>query len=111
MPHTQILDRSHEVAWRDGSKVELHHVQVNGAPDTYLRAIHHKPDSWAIFDLRKVARQLGEDIAGAPHRDAPGLVFYTLRQAYATAADFTAAALRVASTVWAMDLAAEAHAT
>lgn len=89
----EVLAQRHEVMWPDGTAVNLHPVRVAGVPDTYLRALQLDAQCWVIFDLRRVARQLGEDIARSPARDAIGLVFYTLRQAYPSAGYFRQAVL------------------
>ena len=104
----EVLAQRYEVMWRDGSAINLHPVQVAGAPDTYLRGLQLDPHSWVIFDLRKLAPQLGKDIAQAPARDVVGLVFYTLRQAYPSASYFLQAAVTRADQALLCDFGREA---
>ncbi len=84
----EVLAQRFEVMWPDGSFVHLHLVRQYGLPATYLRAVRHPIGHFVLFDVRSVVRQLGPDIAAAPERDAPGLVFYALRGALPNAEAF-----------------------
>lgn len=97
-----VLPRRHEVMWADGSSIGLHLVSLldAGPPDTFLRAIQHDGQHWVIFDLRDVNKQLDAEIRSHLPRDVPGLVFYTLRLQYASAAEFSAAALTAFKAAW-----------
>jgi hypothetical protein len=91
-PAVSVLPTRHEVLWKDGSAVGLQPVQVLGAPHKYLRALPGADAMPIVVDLRELAPSLAEDIPRALPRDLVGLVFYTLRHRYSSAADFTAAA-------------------
>jgi hypothetical protein len=66
-------------------------VRCYGLRERYLRAMavtmptrrrgggFERADAFVVFDLRRLARELGPDIPGYLDRDVPGLVKYTLR--------------------------------
>lgn len=79
----------HEVMFKDGRIVGLHPVTVDGQGRMFLRALQHEGLRWVVFDLRRAAPAIEPDLLAAPPRDVPGIVFYTLRGAFPTAAGFT----------------------
>lgn len=95
--HT-VLTESHLVAWADGSTLRLHLVANGGGLDPLLRAWHctgpgaaAAPDgsgTWWLLDLPRVLPHLAADIRVRESRDAFGLIYYTLRLEYASAAGF-----------------------
>lgn len=84
MEHTVGAQR-YEVMFRDGTHVTLHPVFEAGAPVLFLRALRLPKNVTIVFDVRQLVRQLGEDLCMAAPRDVPGLVYYSLRHAFATA--------------------------
>ncbi len=85
----RVLAPRHEVMWRDGTTAYLHPVMQGDVPSPMLRAVHHEGLRWIILDLRAHSGEIEADLKGSLERDAPGIVFYTLRQAHRTARDFT----------------------
>ena len=83
-----VLTRRYEIQFADGTAVWLHDVIHQGAPATFLRALVTPGDvaSVIVFDTRKLDDGLDEDLRACPRRDAPGIVFYTLRARFKTAA-------------------------
>ncbi|KQV85458.1 hypothetical protein [Rhizobacter sp. Root1221] len=73
-----------EIMLRDGSAVTLLPVFQHGEPCPYHRAVKLN-GAVRVIDIRHLVRQLGDDIAAAPSRDVPGLVFFTLRAAFPSA--------------------------
>ena len=99
----QVLAQRFEVMFRDGSTVQLHpvtHTEAPGACDTFLRAIHHEGLRWIVFDLRHLSAEVEADILRLLPRDTPGVVFYTLRQSFATAAALLVRVQDCAKAVW-----------
>lgn len=96
----QVLAQRYEVEWKDGSSVWLHALGVCGIEDPFLRAIQHQPNHWIVVDLRDLARSLEADIKRLRRQDAIGVVFYTLRLGYASAAAFLAAAIERNKAAW-----------
>ena len=79
----------HEVDLPDHSLHAFHYVRDPGEPtprSTFLRAITLPDDHTYIVDLRHLAPALRLEFPGALERDRPGLVKYTLRPLYPTAA-------------------------
>jgi hypothetical protein len=73
------------VQLRDESVVHLLPVFEHGAPSRYHRAVRTGAVT-RVVDVRRLARQLGVDLGIAAARDVPGLVHFTLRLTYPTAA-------------------------
>lgn len=96
----QVLAQRHEVMWRDGTSVTLHPIQSHGLPMAMLRALAQPGGLLLLVDLSKLVPRLGADLPASPARDVPGLVFYTLRQAYGSAPAFIADAQRKATGSW-----------
>lgn len=86
-----IAPARHEIMWRDGSAIGVHPVLRDGVPEMYLRALPGQPA--IVIDLRRVAPGIEQDMAPAPQRDRPGIVFFTLRHRYRNAAHFCDAAV------------------
>lgn len=84
----QVLAQRYEVMWRDGSAVHLHPVLRAGVRDTFVRAFLHQGTRWVLTDLRHHGAELEADVLRLQPRDTPGVIFYTLRQAYPTAQAF-----------------------
>lgn len=100
MPHhdTRVIDSSgpwrvlaqrHEVMFRDGSAVHLHPVLQGDVPMPMHRALHHEGLRWIVLDLRQHGSEIEHDLSSTAERDAPGIVFYTLRQMHPAARHFT----------------------
>lgn len=85
----RVLAPRHEVMWRDGTTVHLHPVLQGDVLMPMHRAIRHEGLQWIVFDLRRHSGEIEADLKGSLERDAPGIVFYTLRQVHRTARDFT----------------------
>lgn len=77
----------HPVNLRDGSTHRLVQLHDGGTPSPHLRALV-VPGSkrLQVFDVRRLARTLAAELPAAPARDVPGLVLFTLRGIYPTAA-------------------------
>lgn len=81
-----VLTESAGVSFADLSSLDLHRVDTSsGLTTPYLRAVHEGPGVLLIFDVRDVAHGLRDTLKAAPARDAQGLIYYALRQAYDTA--------------------------
>ena len=96
----EVLGQRFEVMFRDGMAVQLHPVQAHGQPLAMLRALELPGCNLALVDLSRLVHTLGAELRTCPPRDVPGLVFYTLRQAYPTSALFVAAVERHACGNW-----------
>lgn len=75
-----------EILFGDGSTIGLHPVLRDGSQQMFLRALRHGACSLIVFDLRDVCKELDAEIRKTHERDVPGLVFYTLRQKFCSAA-------------------------
>lgn len=96
----EVLAQRHEVMWRDGSSVQLHPVHRGGRPMVMLRAVRHPGGQLLLVELPRLVRRLDAELRATPERDVVGHVFYTLREAFATAPTFLQAAHRLASGTW-----------
>lgn len=74
-----------DVQLHDGSRLTLLPLFEHGEPSRFHRAVRTGRALRAV-DVRRLVRQLGDDLVAAPARDVPGLVQFTLRLAYPTAA-------------------------
>lgn len=92
MPH-RVLPARHEIMWRDGTAIGVHPVEVAGVPCRFLRAVPGPDLQPVVIDLRRLVPGIDQDLATAPERDRPGVVFYSLRHRYRSARDFMDAAL------------------
>ena len=88
--HT-VQGQRFEIMFPDGSTIGLHPVLHDGLPQMFLRALRHGPTRLIVFDLRDVCKDLDVEIRKTAARDVPGVVFYTLRQRFGTAAECCAA--------------------
>lgn len=84
----QVLAQRFEIMFKDGTTVGLHPVSASGAPQMFLRAVHHEGLQWVVFDLRHLAPEVEADVLRLHARDTPGIVFYTLRRQFPTVAAF-----------------------
>lgn len=84
-----VTSQRMEVMFPDGTAVVLHTVLENGAPSLTLRALR-QGETYLVFDVRRLAPQLARDLPPCPARDVIGLVFFTFRQAFTHAGEFTA---------------------
>ena len=73
--------------------VGVHIVRLNGHEAMYLRAVAHDDARLIVFDLRDVHDDF-EKISATAAIDVPGLILYTLRQAFASRAEALAAMMR-----------------
>lgn len=90
------LGAIHLVHLRDGSVQQLVQLHERGTPSPYLRALAMPgSDRLQVFDVRRIARSLAEDLPAAPARDVAGLVLFTLRSKYPTGAALRAAVAEV----------------
>lgn len=96
----QVLAQRQEVMWRDGTAAVLHPVQAQGRPMVVLRALALASGVLQLVDLERLLPRLGGELRQAPERDQPGLVFFTLRNAWGSASAFQAAAARAARGCW-----------
>lgn len=96
----EVQAQRHEVMWRDGTAVHLHPVHAHGLPMLTLRALACPDGKLQLFDLARLVRHLDGELRTTPARDVPGLVFFTLRQAYGSAAQFAADVERNATGTW-----------
>lgn len=98
-----VLGQRHEVMFADGQAVGLHPVQLRGVPQMFLRCLVHDELHCIVFDLRDLVPALDAELRATHERDVPGLVFYTLRGAFSTAAAFRGRVLRKFHTAWLRD--------
>lgn len=96
----EVLAQRQEIMFRDGTTVQLHPVHARGLPMLTLRALETPGGHLQLIDLARLVRQLDADLRCTQQRDVPGVVFFTLRQAYACAAAFRADVERKASGTW-----------
>jgi len=95
-----VLAQRFEIMFRDGSAVGLHPVALGGEQQMFLRAVQTQGLMWSIFDVRSFSPDVEEDIKRCGPRDAPGVVFFTLRQRFLNANAFLAAAAERARHAW-----------
>ncbi len=91
----QVLAQRHEVMFKDGTAVHLHPVRAAGVQHTFLRAVQCG-DGWQVTDLRSHGPELEDDVLRLQPRDTQGVVFFTLRGAYATRQAFVQRVLQMA---------------
>ena len=96
----EVLAQRHEIMFRDGSAVHLHPVQRHGLPVLTLRALAAPGGHLQLVDLAQLVRRLDAELRVTQARDVPGHVFFTLRQAYASAPLFLADVQRHATGTW-----------
>lgn len=97
----QVKAQRHEVMWRDGTTCHLHPVHLSGVPQTFHRALRHEGPTWTVIDLRHHSDEVEADILRLQPRDTPGVVLFTLRAQYPTAAAFVQRAVAQAvHTCW-----------
>lgn len=84
---THILASFDRVDWRDGSTLQLHHVLRWGVPEPLLRALQ-VDGQWAVLPIARVAPDLADDMRCNYRSDHSGLVRFTLRGRWASAASF-----------------------
>ena len=96
----QVHAQRFEVMFKDGSTLGLHPVCAEGVPQMFLRALHFEGLRWLVFDLRKLSQDIEADILRLLPRDTPGVIFYTLRQAFPSARHVTDAVLQLSVASW-----------
>ena len=84
-----ILAAFDRVDWRDGSLLQLHHVLRWGVAEPQLRALQ-VDGQWAVLPIPRVAPDLADDIRHGFRTDHAGLIRFTLRGRWASAAGFVA---------------------
>lgn len=84
----QVHAQRGEVMFKDGTAVVLHPVSLDGALQTFLRAVQTEGLQWAVFDVRHFGPEVQADILRLQPRDTHGVIVFTLRAQYATAARF-----------------------
>ena len=83
-----VLHHKQEIMFRDGSAVDLHEVHVGGFNSLTLRATKFGGDQWLVFDLARIARELGDLPTGMMSREVAGVIFQTLRMSHASLFSF-----------------------
>lgn len=96
----QVHAQRCEVMFRDGTSVGLHPVSIDGDLQMFLRAVQTEGLQWAVFDVRHFGPDVEADIKRLQPRDSHGVVFYTLRLKYRTAAGFLEQARHSALATW-----------
>jgi hypothetical protein len=97
----EIQAQRHEVLFpQDGSAVALHPVRHHGCESLFHRAFITPAGLRVVLDIRQICPQLDKDLRTTLPRDVPGTVFYTLRQAFKTSAEFYALALARYEAAW-----------
>lgn len=84
-----VLAQQHEVMWRDGSALWLHHVQIGGLDAPLLRALQVDGE-WALLDIARALPALADDMRVQPRRDSQGLIWFHLRGRWGSADGFIA---------------------
>lgn len=95
-----VIAQRHEVMWPNGSAVHLHQVDEGRDGAMFLRALQMPGGLWCVFDLRRVAPALGDDLLRLHRSDAVGCVFYTLRHGYDSAEHFLSAVIACQIAAW-----------
>ena len=85
----RVLGQRFEVMFLDGSTVHMHPVAQGDIAMPMHRAVHHEGLRWIIIDLRHHCAHIQGALGRSPERDAPGIVFNTLRHVYPSARAFT----------------------
>lgn len=80
-----------EVIFRDGSAIWLHRVG-DDVPDLFQRRVELPSGEYARVDLRRLVPDLAVDLPVAATRDVPGLVHWSLRLVFCSAAALKAKA-------------------
>lgn len=80
-----------EVIFRDGSAVWLHRVG-DKVPDLFQRRVELPSGEFARVDLRRLVPDLAVDLPVAATRDVPGIVHWSLRLVFGSAAALKAKA-------------------
>lgn len=83
-----VLAQQYPVVFGDGSELVLHPVRLNDTLDKFLRAVQTEGLQWTVFDVRALSASIERDILSAHWHDEPGIVYYTLRLGYRSAAQF-----------------------
>lgn len=92
-----LAEHTARVIFHDSTVLELQHVTRHGSPARLLRALqtHRAGTNLAtVVDLSKLGRDLDNELRLAADRDADGLLMFTLRQRFTTAAEARAAMAR-----------------
>lgn len=95
-----VLAHADEVQLRDGGTLKLHTVFAHGMPMPALRALDTTSGRLVLLDMGHVAPNLANELRDCPRRDIAGYVLFTLRQHFATVAQFHATAQRVSRGSW-----------
>ena len=95
-----VLAHADDVQLCDGSTLQLHAVHAHRLPMLTLRALATAGGRLLLIDLARIAPRLDAELRDCPRRDIAGYVLYSLRQLFATSAQFNATAQRVASGTW-----------
>lgn len=85
-----VLRHAPAVVWPDGSDLPLHIMQFGDTPALLLRGLQ-VDGQWAAIDLRAASPDLADDILNHHRRDAQGLIWFTFRGRWTTAAACVAA--------------------
>jgi hypothetical protein len=80
-----------EVEFKDGKRIWLRRVIVDGSPHLFLRELGNPVDGTRI-DLRKLLEHVEKELPTTSTRDVAGYVAISLRLKFATLEDFLAAA-------------------
>ncbi len=89
------VPRRQEVEFHDGSRLWLHRVEQDGSPSLFKRALQ-APDGPRV-DLRHLVPELANDLPIAETRDVPGIIHYSLRGNFKSAAGLLDQAQRCAA--------------
>ncbi len=82
----QAVHDQQAVLLPDSQVITMHRVRLDGIEDTYLRAVSHGDFLMVVFNLVDVAPNLW-GLHDAPAVDVPGLILFSLRAMYPTAAE------------------------
>lgn len=98
-----VLGEAQTVVFRDSTAAQLHRVQRDLVDSTYLRALCLDGTTWCVFDLRHIHRDFQQDFPTLLARDHGGVVLYTLRREFPSAASFIVKAFQEFTHVWPVD--------
>jgi hypothetical protein len=79
-----------EVEFKDGKRIWLRRVTINGLPELFLRDLG-EPLEGTRIDLRKILSDVEKELPTTSTRDVAGYVSISLRLKFATLDEFVAA--------------------
>jgi hypothetical protein len=83
-----------EIEFKDGSRIWLNRVTLNGAPDLFVRELG-EPAAGVRIDLRELLPECVKELPTTSTRDVAGYIWFSLRGRFATRQAFIETATRM----------------